>query len=118
MSLFEMTAGSRYVKLVFDARELSVLRAACTSVTEKEHDKLDDMTAAGLEQAARQARKATDSDMAGRLVELFRPGQEILIEKEDLEPVLESLKIYKNSAPEEQAGALQSALEKIEQHCR
>jgi hypothetical protein len=114
MSLFEMDAGSRYVKLSFDALEIGVIRAACASVSEKEYERLDGMNSAELDQAARQAKKATDSDMAGRLVMLFKPGQEILIEPEDLGPVLESIKTYGDSVSEEYAGALLSAREKIE----
>lgn len=114
MSLFEMAAGTRFVKLSFDAVELGVIRAACASVSEKEYERLDSMNLAELDQAARQARKATDSDIAGKLVMLFRPGQEILIEREDLAPILESLKAYEDSATEEYAGALLSAREKIE----
>ncbi|MGA9140976.1 MAG: hypothetical protein WBZ29_12175 [Methanocella sp.] len=113
MSLFEMTSGSRYVKLVFDAHELSVIRAACASVSDEEHDKLGGMTTAELEQAASQARKATESEVAGRLVMLFKPGQEILIEREDLEPVLACVETYGQSVPKEHTEALNSAREKI-----
>jgi hypothetical protein len=115
MSLFEMTAGSRYVKVVFDSRELDAIRAACSSASEKEYDRISDMTAAELEQAARQAWKATEFDIAGKLVEMFRPGQAILIEREDLAPVLASLEAYEPDVPEEHAAALKSALEKIRQ---
>lgn len=114
MSMFELASGSRYVKVVFDSRELGAIKAACAFVSAKEHDKLGGMTAAELEQAARQAKKASEYEMADRLVSLFRPGQEILVEQEDLEPVLDSLKAYSGSAPEEHAQALKSALKKIE----
>jgi len=114
MSLFEMAAGSRFVKLSFDALELGVIRAACASVSEKEYECLGGMTPAELDQAARQAKKAIDSDMVESLVMLFKPGQDILIEREDMEPVLESIKTYGDSVSEEYAGALQSAREKIE----
>ncbi|OPY28081.1 MAG: hypothetical protein A4E28_01720 [Methanocella sp. PtaU1.Bin125] len=114
MSLFEMAAGSRYIKLSFNARELGVIRAACASVSEKEHERMGGMTSAGLEQAARQAKRATDSAMADRLVMLFRPGQEILIEREDLEPVLDCLKAYEDGIREEQAVQLRLVRDKIE----
>jgi hypothetical protein len=114
MSLFANAAGSRYGKVVFDEKELSMIRIACASVSAKDQDLMDDAAGAGLEEYALQAKKAFESDMAHKLVSLFKAGQEIIIEPEDLAPVLESLKNGKFSLPEEHTAALKSAIAKIE----
>jgi hypothetical protein len=118
MSLFEMTAGTRYGRIVFDADELVVLQAACAFVSSKEHDLMDKTANAGIEQYAVHLKKAGDSDMADVLVSLFKPGQEVLIEREDLEPVLECLRTYGESLPQEHAMAAKNVIEKIERCCR
>ena len=117
MSLFELAADSRYVKVVFDAAELNVIRTASAFVSAKEREKMFTMTDAGLEEAARQAKKASDSEMTDQLVSLFRASEEILIEREDLAPVLERLKAYESQVPAEQAEAFRSAFEKITRCC-
>jgi hypothetical protein len=112
-----MTEGTRYLRVVFDASELDVIRAACASVSAKEQGLIDDMADADLEQFALQAKRAFESDMAHKLVSLFKAGQEILIEPEDLAPIMETLKIYRPGAQDEHALALQGAIEKIERCC-
>jgi hypothetical protein len=118
MSLFEMTAGKRYVKVTFDDNELNVIRKACTFASASELEKLNDMAHNDLERAACTAKRACESDMAGGLASLFKPGQEILVEREDIEPVLECLRTYGPSVPKEQSKAMKSAMEKIERSCR
>jgi hypothetical protein len=118
MSLFEMTTGARYVKVIFNANELNVIRTACASVSANEHEKMNNLADADLEQAADMAKRASDSRMADRLVSFFKAGQKILIEREDLEPVLECLRTYGQSAPQEHAGATKGVIEKIERDCR
>jgi len=117
MSRCETEAGTRYVKVTFDADELNVIRTACATVSGREHDKSDAMAGSGLERAARQARKASDAEMTDKLVSLFRAGEEVLIECEDLAPVLESLKAYEPDVSDEQAGAFKRAREKIRRCC-
>jgi hypothetical protein len=117
MSLFEMATGSRYNKVVFDDDELNVIRTACAYVSAKEIDLMGDASDAGLEQFAFQAKRVYESDMAHELVSLFKAGQEVLIEPEDLDLVLESLKNYLPDAPGEHVTVLERAIEKIEQCC-
>jgi hypothetical protein len=118
MSLFDMAVGTRYGRVSFDAHELRVIRIACESVSTREHDLMDDAAGTSIEQYAQQVKKANESEMTVKLVTLFKPDEEILIEREDMEPVLESLKTYQRSVPEEHAHALQSALEKMERFFR
>ena len=117
MSSFETSTGPRYVTVTFNADELAVIRSACSSASQKEDDRMDAMVNADLEQAARQAEVARDSDMAADLVALFKAGQEIVIVCDDLVPVLECLKAYEPQVPEERASALRSAMEKIGRCC-
>lgn len=114
MSLFEMAAGSRYVKIAFDAEELSVIRAACASVSAVVQERMGDIADASLEQAAGQAKRTSDFLMADGLVSMFKAGQEVLIEPEDLALVLDSMKAYGQSAPEEHMPAVMGIVEKIE----
>jgi hypothetical protein len=118
MSLFEMAADTRYRKVAFDDGELDVLRAACASASVREHNLMEEASDAGIEQYAVHAKRAGESGMADVLVTLFKPGQEILIEPEDLEPVLACLIAYGQSAPKEHVSDLKSAMEKIERCCR
>jgi hypothetical protein len=119
MSMSEMPAGRRYVKLIFNEEEINVIKIACNSVALRErYLMMKDAAEADLETAASQARKASDSNMAEGLVSLFKAGQEIMIEPEDLAIVLDSLKAYGRSAPEENALVLKSVIEKIEHRVR
>jgi hypothetical protein len=118
MALFEMIPDTRFIKLIFDDMELDVIRAACASASEREHGLMDETADAGIEQYAGHAKKAGESDMADMLVSLFKPGREILIEREDIEPVIECLKIYGESLQQEDAMATKGVIEKIRRCCR
>jgi hypothetical protein len=117
MALFDLTAERRYVRVTFDASEISLIRAACAAVSEKAHSQMDNIADLGLEQAARQAEKESDCEMAHELASLFKAGQEILLECEDLALVLASLKAYEPDMPKEHTATLQSVFEKIGQNC-
>jgi hypothetical protein len=119
MSMSQMPAGPRYLKLRFDENEISVLRAACSAVAMLDHYRMMNEPAdISLEDASRQAKKSGDSDMAEGLATMFKPDQEILIEREDLALVLDSLRSYGQSAPEEHAETVKNLIEKIERACQ
>ena len=115
----EMPEGPRYLKLIFTGNELEVVRAACSAVAMLDHYRMmHEPAEVGLEEAARQAKKASDSEMAEGLAAAFKPDQPVLIGREDLALVLHSLKEYGRSAPEEHAGAVKDVVEKVERVCR
>ncbi len=118
MALFDLTAERRYVRVAFDASEISLIWAACAAVSEKAHSGMDNIADLDLEQAARRAKEASDSEMAEGLASLFKADQEILIEPKDLALVLASLKSYGQRAPAEHAPAVKSVIEKIESYSR
>ncbi len=66
MSLSDLTAERRYVKVAFDAQEINLIRAACAAVPEKAHRRMDNIADLDLEHAARRAKEASDSEMADR----------------------------------------------------
>ena len=119
MSMSEMPAGSRYIKLVFSEEELNAIRAACSAVAKREHYlMMNGPVDVDLETAANQAKRAGDAEMADGLASMFKPDQQILIDREDLALVLESLKVYGRSPPEEYAEAVERLIEKIERSAR
>ena len=113
MNLFELAGEAKYRKITFDAEELAVIRAACAVAAGEEAARLDMATEEGLELFARQIGRANASSLTGAMVALFKPGQEILIEPEDLAPVREHLDTYGPGAPEEHTEALKRSLGKI-----
>jgi hypothetical protein len=119
MSMSELPAGPDYIKVIFNDEEISVIRAACTAVALRErYLMMEDAAHADLETAANQAEKASDAEMAEGLASMFKADQEILIRPEDLALVMESLKAYGRSAPEEHVLAAKNLIEKIESSCR
>jgi hypothetical protein len=118
MALFDLTAERLYVRVAFDTSEISLIRAACATVSEKAHRQMDNIADLDLEHAARRAKEASESEMADQLASLFKADREILIVCEDLTLVLASLKAYEPDAPKEHRAALQSVLGKIGRSCR
>lgn len=107
-------ASGRYLKIRFDARELAVIRIACAALEASEESQLDRAAGEGITKYASQVVKANESEIADRMVSLFRPDEDILIEREDLELVRESLQYYSRIEPEKHAELLASILRKID----
>ncbi|HEY3273024.1 MAG TPA: hypothetical protein VGJ92_04635 [Methanocella sp.] len=119
MSSFEIPASRHYLKMKFDDEEISVIQTACTAVALRERYLMMRVAAnTDLETAAGLAKKASDSEMAEGLASMFKPGQEILIEPEDLAVVLESLKAYGLTAPEEHSPIVKRLIEKMGRYCK
>lgn len=121
MSMF--SADRAFRSVAFDEEELEAVRTACTAVAGREQAALDQ----ALEKAAEksfeeysgQVKKTNEAIVTGSLVALFKPGQEVLIEKEDLEPVLAVLREHREKGPEEaQCSSLDRAIGRIEQCLR
>ncbi|WP_048198146.1 hypothetical protein [Methanocella arvoryzae] len=90
MSMFNV--GRAYCSVTFDQEELRVIRIACAVVAAREQSAADEATEAGPEEYADLVKKANTAVVAGNLAALFKPGQEILIEREDLEPLAEVIR--------------------------
>jgi hypothetical protein len=119
MFSYETPVCRDYLKIKFDDEEISVIQAACTAVSLRERYLMMRVAAnTDLETAAALAKKASNSEMAEGLASMFKPGQEILIEPEDLAVVLESLKAYGPTAPEEHSQIVKKLIEKMERYCK
>jgi hypothetical protein len=118
MPRFEWTSGARYGKLAFDEAELAAIREACAAMAEREYARMDDAAREGLETFTAQAQKVRDYEVAGDIASMFKAGQEVLIEAEDIEPLRDSLRAYCEEATGERLEAARSALRKIEEACQ
>lgn len=112
MSMF--TPNPIYRSITFDPEELEVIRIACAAVATRDQAATEKAVAASLEEYESLIRKLNGTVVAGSLAALFKPGQEILIEREDLEPVAAVLREHRNSAGKEHLAALDRAIARIE----
>jgi hypothetical protein len=115
---FEWTSRARIGRLAFDEAELAAIREACAAMAEMEYARMDDAAREGLETFTAQAQKVRDYEVAGDIASMFRAGQEVLIEAEDIRPVRNSLITYLREASGERRDAARSALRKIEEACQ
>ncbi len=107
--------GRSYYSVSFDREELRVIRIACAAVAAREQSAVDEAAGAGLNEYAEQVKMANLAVVAGNLAALFKPGQEILIEREDLEPLAEVIRKGCDTMPgEEEAASLYRGLNRIE----
>jgi hypothetical protein len=112
MTMFSVSPA--FYSVSFDQEELKVIRIACAAVAAREQSAVDEAAGAGLDEYAEQVKKTNRAIVAGNLASLFKPGQEILIEKEDLEPLAEVIRKGSDDTPEEEAAVLRRALKKVE----
>lgn len=104
-----------YCSVSFDQEELKVIRIACAAVAAREQSAVGEAIGAGLIEYAEQVKKANMAIVAGNLAALFKPGQEILIEREDLEPLAEVIRKGCDTMPgEEESAILRRGLARIE----
>jgi hypothetical protein len=73
-----------FYRISFDAGELEALRRACALQSGREDRLLDEATSGPLEGVVAQEKKADDMLLIKSTVSIFKPGQSILITKEDL----------------------------------
>jgi hypothetical protein len=107
-----------FYKISFDAEELEALNGACTLQSVREDVMLNDAAQGDLEEMVAQESRADDMLLIKSTVSIFKPGQAILITKEDLRLLLESLERYKNHAPPRLCGPIDKAIEKIKDPAR
>ena len=113
MSMFNV--GQAYCSVSFDQEELRVIRIACAAIAAREQSAADEATEAGPEEYADLVKKVNMAVVAGNLAELFKPGQDILIEREDLEPLAEVIRKGCDVMPgEEESAILHRGLAKID----
>ena len=110
MSMF--TPNPIYRSVSFDHEELSALRKACAEMVAQDCAAVDEAAGASLEEYLELTGKMNATLMAGGIAALFKPGQEILIEKEDLEMVIAILREHSKSAAEDSPA--HRAIERIE----
>jgi hypothetical protein len=73
-----------FYRISFDAGELEALRRACDLRSGREDRLLDEAASGSLEEVVVQEKKADDMQLIKGTVSIFKPGQAILITKEDL----------------------------------
>lgn len=73
-----------FYKVSFDADELEALRTACALQSGREDRRLDEAASGSLEEVVSQEGRADDMQLIRGTVAIFKPGQAILITKEDL----------------------------------
>jgi hypothetical protein len=103
-----------FYRIYFDADELDALRGACDLQSTEEDMRLDEAAAGDLEDAVTQESRADDMLLMKSTVSIFKPGQAIIITKEDLGLMQKSLERFKDEAPPELLEPIESAIEKIE----
>jgi hypothetical protein len=85
-------------KVSFDADELDAIRRACNAQSGQEDRMLDEAAGGSLEGVVVQESRADDMLLLKSTVAIFKPGQTILITREDLAAIKNCLK---NDAPSE-----------------
>ena len=99
-----------FYTITFGADELDALKKACALLSEDEDERLDEVTSGDLETVVLQHARADDILLIKSTVSMFKPGQSILITKEDLGLLRKSLERLRK---ETMAGAIDRAIEKI-----
>lgn len=102
-------------RISFSAEELKALRQACSAQSSLEDRLLEEAAAGTLEEVAMQEEKADDMLLLKNTINIFKPGQNILITEGDLRLMKISLVNYRRSAPPELAAPLESAIKKIDE---
>lgn len=77
--------------------------------------KLGEAASGGLEDVVVQETVADDMLLIKDTVKIFKPGQSILITREDLDLIRKCLENHKAHATEEQYGSIDSAIKKIDE---
>jgi hypothetical protein len=103
-----------FYRISFEADELEALKGACAMQSAEEDLRLDEAAAGDLDGAVMQESRADDMLLMKSTVSIFKPGQAILITKEDLGLMQKSLERFKDEAPPELLEPIESAIEKIE----
>jgi len=96
MSMF--TLNQIYRSVSFDEEELRAMQIACIEMATRNCAAVDEASEASIEEHVKLTGKMNDTLMASGLAALFKPHQEILIEKEDLEVILSILREHSKSA--------------------
>jgi hypothetical protein len=103
-----------FYRVSFDADELEALRRACALQSDREDKLLGEAASGSLEGVVMQESRADDMLLIKSTVSVFKPGQTILITKEDLLLIKKCLESLKDAGPAKNAidkidGALQHA---------
>lgn len=101
-------------KISFDAGELNALRSACAVRSEHEERLFEESAAGPIEGIVMQESRTDDMLLIKSTVAIFKPGQIILITKEDLRLMRDCLTDYRSETPAEQTASVENALKKIE----
>jgi hypothetical protein len=101
-------------KISFDADELDVLRSACACRSGHEERLFDETAGGSIESIVAQEWRTDDMLLIKSTVAIFKPGQTILITKEDLCLMRDCLQGYKAEAEKEHSVPIDSAIKKIE----
>ncbi len=88
-----------FYKVTFDAEELDAIRRACEDSSGEEDRRLDEAAGGSLESVVLQESRADDMLLLKGTVAIFKPGQKILITREDLDTIKKCLKQYPGSEP-------------------
>ena len=103
-----------FYRISFDADELEALRNACASRSSFEDYLLDEAAGGDLEGAVLQESRADDMLLIKSTVSIFKPGQAILITKEDLKVLKKNLESFMEEAPDEAIPPAERAIRKID----
>lgn len=98
-----------FYKISFGTDELEALRRACARQSGLEDRMLDEAASGSLEGVVTQESRADDMLLIKSTVSIFKPGQTILITKEDLLLIRKCLENLK-----EDAGPVDNAIKKID----
>lgn len=102
-------------RLRFDEAELEAMKTACSFAQAEEDERLTDAASGNMEEFILQMSLANDYLLAGKLVAYFKPGQDVLIKKADLDPIRKSLVRYRCDASAAQTPVIDAALKKIDE---
>jgi hypothetical protein len=103
-----------FIKITFDTDELVALRRACDCRSGREERLFDETAGSSIEAIATQECRTDDMLLIKGTVAIFKPGQTILITKEDLGLMHDSLLGYRAEAEKGLLAPIDSAIKKIE----
>lgn len=110
-----MRRDNDLLKLRFEAAELEAMKTACAFAQEEEDERLATAASGNMEEFLNQMSLANDYLVAGKLVRYFKPGQDVLIKKSDLDPIRRSLVRYRCDAAQDSIPVIDGALKKIDE---
>jgi hypothetical protein len=102
-----------YLSLVLNEDELDVVRLACTTLTSKGDELIDNAASYGIGPMMGAIERSNKVLLVKESIMFFKPGIEIMITREDLEIIKRSLEYYKKFVRDGLKAPLESALEKI-----